>query len=59
MFNSLHLLPARVNDYLLEKSRVVQRGAGEANFHLFYFLVAGVPVDKRNQLCLSDPENYR
>ena len=44
---------------MLEKSRVVQRGDGDKNFHIFYYFLADLPEDKRKAFSLSDPEHYR
>lgn len=41
-------------EYYLEKSRVTGASAGERNFHVFYYLVAGANVEERNHLRLDD-----
>jgi myosin heavy subunit len=50
---------AKVFDYLLEKSRVVQHVPGESNYHIFYYLFAGLEPDELEYYYLDSPENYR
>ncbi|CAF4602176.1 unnamed protein product, partial [Rotaria socialis] len=52
-------LLAKVYDYLLEKSRVVQHGPGERTFHFFYYLFAGLEKESLEYFYLDDPETYR
>ena len=44
---------ATMSQYLLEKARVVHRSDGEENFHVFYYLVAGLPQHTAASLHLS------
>ena len=43
---------ARIQTFLLEKSRVAARPEGERSLHIFYQLVAGVDDELRNDLAL-------
>lgn len=53
------LVGAKIDDYILEKSRVVHRSAGEKNFHVFYALFAGMTRERLLYYFLEDPECHR
>ncbi|KFV48262.1 Myosin-IIIa, partial [Gavia stellata] len=50
---------AKLSEYLLEKSRVVQQGIGERNFHIFYYMFAGLSSEEKEMYGLLDPSLYR
>lgn len=43
----------------MEKSRVVHQDEGEKNFHIFYFMLAGISPDDKEMYGLLDPTQYR
>ena len=57
--NSGKILGARVFEYLLEKSRVVQHGPGERNYHIFYYLFCGLDSHELSYYFLESPEKHR
>ncbi|XP_014664038.1 PREDICTED: unconventional myosin-XIX-like isoform X2 [Priapulus caudatus] len=50
------IVGARLETYLLEKTRVIARGAGERNFHIFYQMLCGANAEEMSLWQLERPE---
>ncbi|KAM5127498.1 myosin-IIIb-like, partial [Mantella aurantiaca] len=49
----------KINEYLLEKSRISHQDSGERNFHVFYYMIFGCPEEERDIYGLLQPSMYR
>lgn len=59
-FNSNGVIEgAKIEQYLLEKSRIVFQGTDERNYHVFYCLLAGLSKEEKKKLDLGEPSEYR
>ncbi|XP_065915839.1 myosin-IIIb-like [Dysidea avara] len=58
-FRNGQIVGAKINEYLLEKSRVVYQNPGEQNFHIFYCLFAGLNQNMKTKLKLDNPDKYQ
>lgn len=50
---------ANIEQYLLEKSRIVAQNPGERNYHIFYCMLAGMTKDEKARFDLQDATHYR
>lgn len=48
----------KVSNFLLEKSRVVQPGPGERNYHIFYQLTTAATPQEKQELGISRPQDF-
>ena len=50
---------AKINEYLLEKSRVAHQNRLELNFHVFYCMLAGLDAERKTRLGMENPEKFK
>jgi myosin-7 len=52
------IVSARIEHFLLEKSRVCRQAAEEQNYHIFYCMLMGMSAEEKNLLGLGTPSEY-
>ncbi|XP_043287934.1 myosin-VIIa-like isoform X2 [Venturia canescens] len=49
---------ARIEQYLLEKCRLVSQSKGERNYHIFYSMLRGLSTEEKNILSIDSVSDY-
>ena len=50
---------AKIDQYLLEKSRIVHQSPKERNYHIFYCMLQGLSKEHKDKLYLKDASHYK
>ncbi|XP_067931829.1 unconventional myosin-Ia-like isoform X2 [Watersipora subatra] len=59
LFNNGKVIGAKISEYLLEKSRVVHQNGGDANFHIFSYMLNGCTPEQKKLYELKKQKDYR